>query len=37
MTDVKQAALQLSEEKGGKIEVISKVPITNMDENLRNL
>ncbi|MEB7389904.1 NADP-dependent malic enzyme [Aerococcus viridans] len=32
MTDVKQAALQLSEEKGGKIEVISKVPITNMDE-----
>lgn len=32
MTDVKQAALQLSEEKGGKIEVISKVPVTNMDE-----
>lgn len=32
MTDVKQAALQLSEEKGGKIEVISKVQITNMDE-----
>lgn len=32
MTDVKQVALQLSEEKGGKIEVISKVPITNMDE-----
>lgn len=32
MTDVKQAALQLSEEKGGKIEVISKVLITNMDE-----
>lgn len=32
MTDIKQAALQLSEEKGGKIEVISKVPITNMDE-----
>lgn len=32
MTDVKQAALQLSEEKGGKIEIISKVPITNMDE-----
>lgn len=32
MTDVKQAALKLSEEKGGKIEVISKVPVTNMDE-----
>lgn len=32
MTDVKQEALRISEEHGGKIEVNAKVPITNMAE-----
>lgn len=32
MTDVKKAALQISEEKAGKIEVNATVPITNMEE-----
>lgn len=32
MTDVKEMALKLLEEKGGKIEVNSKVPINTMEE-----
>ncbi|MBG9983466.1 NADP-dependent malic enzyme [Aerococcaceae bacterium DSM 111022] len=32
MVDVKQKALEISEEKAGKIEVVSTIPINNMEE-----